>query len=362
MVSEFTPGLKLSEMFFHEVVKKIIESKYPRLKYTAALIGPGSEVIGFDDNVSSDHHWGLRLYLFIDKENYDKHYDTLFKLFRTKLPFEFRGHSTNWSLPDPNDSGTQMPQLVNEGEINHRIEIFTVEKYLRKHLGLNNTNLTDIDWLLLPEQNLLEITSGKIFFDTHGELSKVRNQFAYFPENVWKYKILSEWDHIGGEIAFAGRTGEIGDELGSKMESSRLIRYIMRIAFLLEKSYAPYEKWFGTAFSKLKIAEKLEPLLLDIFEERKWQQRDSLLREAYMILIEEQNKLRITSEILVEPKPYFSRNMTVIDVQKVKDELKKAIDPPLDKIQPIGSVDQLLEVGGGFGSEFAEKARRFYEE
>lgn len=361
MVLEFISGLQLSEMFFHEVIKEIIEGKYPRLKYTAALIGRGSEALDFDDIVSSDHHWGLRIYLFIDSESYESNYDTLMNLFRKKLPFEFKGYSTHWSLPDPDDSGTQMPQFINEGEVNHRIEIFTVEDYLKKQLNLEKKNLTDIDWLLLPEQKLLEFTSGKIFYDTLGKLSKIRDKFTYFPENVWKYKILSEWEHIGEEIAFAGRTGEIGDELGSKIESSRLIRYIMRLAFLLNRKYMPYEKWFGTAFSKLKIAEKLEPLLLAILTEDDWKKRDKLLCEAYMLLVEEQNKLELTPEILVEPIPFFNRNMTIIDVQKIMEELKKAIKPPLDKIPPIGSVDQLLEVGGGLGAKLAEKARVFYE-
>jgi hypothetical protein len=361
MVSEFIPGLKLSEMFFDEVVKKIIESDFPYLRYTAALIGSGSEVFGLDDIVSSDHHWGLRLYLFIDSKSYDAHYDSLIKLLRTKLPYKFRGHSTHWSFPDPNDSGNQFPQFINEGEVNHRIEILTVSEFFKKQLNLENTDLTDIDWLLLPEQKLLELTSGKIFYDTLGELMEVRDKFTYLPENVWKYKILSEWEHIAQEIAFAGRTGEVGDELGSKIESSRLIRYIMRLAFLLNRKYVPYEKWFGTVFSKLKIAEKLEPLLLAIFTEEDWKQRDTLLCEAYMLLVKEQNKLEITLKIIVEPMPFFNRNMTIIDIQKIIDELKKAIKPPLDNIPPIGSVDQLLEIGGGLSAKFAEKARIFYE-
>ncbi len=362
MVSEFTPGMQLSEMFFQEVVKEIIEVEYPGLKYTAALVGSGSEVLGFDDIVSSDHHWGLRLYLFIDSESYDMHYDSLIRLLRTKLPFKFRGHSTHWSFPDPNNSGNQFPQFINEGEVNHRIEIFTVKKFLKKQLNLGDKDLTDIDWLLLPEQKLLEFTSGKIFYDTLGELLEVRNNFAYLPENVWKYKLLSEWEHIVQEIAFAGRTGEVGDEIGSIIESSRLIRYIMRLAFLLSRRYIPYTKWFGTVFSQLKIAEELEPLLLSIFKEEDWKQRDKLLCKAYMLLVEEQNKLELTPEIFVEPIPFFNRNMTIVDVQKVVEELKKSIVPPLDKIPNIGSVDQLLEVGGGLEAEFAEKARIFYEE
>jgi hypothetical protein len=362
MDSEFIPGLLLSKMFFQEVVKEILETEYPDLKYTAALIGPGSEIIGFDDIISSDHHWGLRLFLFLDSENYEEHHDTLIKLFQEKLPYEFKGHSTHWSLPDPNDNGTQLPQKISEGKINHRIEIHTAEQYLKALLNLENIQLNDIDWLLLPEQKLLELTSGEIFYDTLGELAGIRDKFSYLPENVWKYKIMSEWVHIDQEIAFAGRTGEIGDELGSKIESSRLVRYIMRLAYLLEKNYISYEKWFGTAFSKLKLSKRLKPLLLSILEEKDWKKRDKLLCDAYMLLVEEQNKLKITPTIVIKPKPFFSRNMLVIDTSKIIDELKKTINSPLDTISPIGSVDQLLEVGGGKDAKFVSKARIFYEE
>jgi hypothetical protein len=44
------------------------------------------------------------------------------------------------------------------------------------------------------------------------------------------------------------RAGFVGDELGSALIGSRLVRDIMNLCFLLEKQYAPYPKWFGTAF------------------------------------------------------------------------------------------------------------------
>lgn len=361
MNSEFVQGLKLSELFFNNIVKKILCDAYPNLSYTAGLIGSGSEVLCFDDIVSSDHHWGLRLHIFISLEDYEKHSDDLNDLFRKKLPFEYNGYSTNWSQPDPDDNGTQIPQLLFEGEVNHRIEIHTKDLFLKDQLDIVSTDLTDIDWLLIPEQKLLEFTSGKIFYDTLEEISEIRDKLAYFPQNVWRYKIMSEWVHIDQEIAFAGRTGEVGDELGSKIESSRLMRYIMRLAFLLEKTYTPYEKWFGTAFSKLNVSKKLEPLLLSILDEKDWKKRDNLLCKAYMLLVEEQNKLGITPIIEVEPKPYFNRKMTIIDTGKIINSLKESIKSPLDKIQSIGSVDQLLTVGGGMSATFAKKARIFYE-
>ena len=62
---QFVPGLKLAEGFFHEEVLPILKAHYPSLQYSAALIGSGSEILGFDTDMSADHHWGPRTVLFL---------------------------------------------------------------------------------------------------------------------------------------------------------------------------------------------------------------------------------------------------------------------------------------------------------
>lgn len=37
-------------------MKEKLETNFDGLEYTTALIGQGSEVLGFDDEMSSDHH------------------------------------------------------------------------------------------------------------------------------------------------------------------------------------------------------------------------------------------------------------------------------------------------------------------
>ncbi|MFW9904475.1 MAG: DUF4037 domain-containing protein [Candidatus Thorarchaeota archaeon] len=44
------------------------------------------------------------------------------------------------------------------------------------------------------------------------------------------------------ESALVGRTGMIGDDLVSRIEANRLIRHIIRLAFLLHKEYISYSK------------------------------------------------------------------------------------------------------------------------
>ena len=47
----------------------------------------------------------------------------------------------------------------------------------------------------------------------------------------------------------------MGDELGSAVLGARLVESAMRLAFLMERTYAPYVKWFGTAFARLPAPE-----------------------------------------------------------------------------------------------------------
>ena len=59
---EFIPGLQLSELFYQEAVKPILQAVFPHLVYSAALIGPGSEVLGYDTPQSMDHNWGPKCF------------------------------------------------------------------------------------------------------------------------------------------------------------------------------------------------------------------------------------------------------------------------------------------------------------
>ena len=57
-------GLELSRRFYFEAVRPILERDFPEVEYAAALIGHGSEILGFDDERSRDHEWGPRVQLF----------------------------------------------------------------------------------------------------------------------------------------------------------------------------------------------------------------------------------------------------------------------------------------------------------
>ena len=52
------------------------------------------------------------------------------------------------------------------------------------------------------------------------------------------------------------RTAEVGDETGSAVTAGRLVRDAMRLALLLDRRSAPYQKWLGTAFAETPMTSQ----------------------------------------------------------------------------------------------------------
>lgn len=51
----FVPRLRLNQRYYESIVRPIIADAFPRLFYAAALIGYGSDVLGYDTERSTDH-------------------------------------------------------------------------------------------------------------------------------------------------------------------------------------------------------------------------------------------------------------------------------------------------------------------
>jgi hypothetical protein len=143
------------------------------------------------------------------------------------------------------------------------------------------------------------------------------------------------------------RAGFVGDELGSAIIGSRLVRDVMSLCFLMEKQYAPYPKWFGTAFKQLKCADQLLPVLLSAQQARTWQEREMALCEAYELLARMHNKLGLTEMLPETVSPFFGRPFKVIWGSAIAQALvDKITDPAVNRIASrplIGSIDQFSD-------------------
>jgi hypothetical protein len=340
---EFIPGLELSESFYHEVVRPILDECLPGLSHSAGLIGKGSEVLGYDTAVSMDHDWGPRVQLFTNEVDYPRVRRKIVREMSRQLPFEFHGYPTNFvTLP----SGTAMAMEITEGAINHKIEVTTSRRFFKGILDIDpNDGISVMDWLTISEQALLMATGGKVFHDGLDQLKSIRSKLAYYPEDIWRYLLASQWQRIGQEEAFVGRCGDTGDELGSRIIAARLVRDLMRLCFLMEKRYAPYPKWYGTAFSQLSCADELTPIFHSVMDAQLWRERESCLSRAYEIIARMHNDLEITDPIEATISKFYDRPYTVINGDRFADAIQATIRDEKVKLLPkfIGSVDQFSD-------------------
>ena len=309
-MADFIPGLELSRLFFVEAVKPILDANFPDLRYGAALTGSGSEILGFDTEMSADHHWGARLMLFLDEDDFENKRDTIDETLSRKLPYKFRGHSTNFVLYNEEDNSL-VPTEIENGLVNHRVEIFTTRKFFLDYLGFDiRREIEPADWLTFPEQKLRTISSGAVYHDEIG-LRETLQRFAYYPNDVWLYLLASGWNRVGQEEHLMGRAGMVGDEIGSAIIASRLVRDLMRLCFLMEKQFAPYPKWFGKAFSLLKCADELTPIFKKVLSAKNWKEREKFLAQAYEFVARMHNDLKITEPLPVKADNFFGRPFLV---------------------------------------------------
>ncbi len=340
-------GLDLCESFYRKAIEPILASDFPGLNYSAALLGDGSEILGFDTEMSRDHDWGPRGMLFLRQSDYTKYAEAIKIALSEKLPKSFLGYPTGFSEPDPNDNGTQQLELSETGTVNHLVEILTPEKFFFHHIRFEtDKDIEPADWLTFSEQKLATIAAGRIF-DDQIELQTIRSRFTYYPHEVWLYLLASGWTRIEQEEHLMGRAGYVDDEIGSAIIAARLVRDLIRLCFLMEKRYAPYPKWYGTAFSKLKAAPSLEPILRQVLIASNWKERQEHLSKAYEYVATLHNNLGITASMRTTVRQFHDRPFLVISMGDFsKAILAQISDPTVREIalkRPIGSIDQFSD-------------------
>jgi uncharacterized protein DUF4037 len=333
MESNFIPGLELSKQFHWEVIRPILDAHYHGIPYSAALLGNGSEVLGFDTAQSMDHDWGPRLMLFLNEDDYSNRATKIEEVLRRSLPAQFHGFAVKWQIDGP--SGY------------HCVELLTIRNFLLGYLNFDmRSEIEPADWLTFPEQKLRTLVGGALYWDEVG-LQAARERFQYYPRDIWFYLLAAGWSRIGEEEHLMGRAGSAGDEIGSALIAARLVRDLMRLCFLMEKQYAPYPKWFGTAFARLKEVRDLASILKKVLMCAEWGERQKYLAMAYEIVAARHNGLGITEPVEEKVSYFFDRPFLVIDGGRIAQSIKEQIvDNKVKQIAEkslIGGLDQFSD-------------------
>jgi hypothetical protein len=302
-------GLALCRALYDDVVA-------PRLldrPHAAALLGPGSEVLGFDTARSTDHDWRARVAILVAEAD-----------------------------PEPLQG---LPETYGGWPVD--VVVAQLGTYLSGWLGFDPLyGIAPFDWLLTPAQSLLSVTAGAVFHDAPGELTKVRERLAWYPRDVWLWLLAGQWQRISQLAPFPGRAAEAGDGLGSRLLTAELVREVMRLCFLVERRYAPYSKWFGSAFARLRSGATLGPLLESAVAGADYPEREDALVAAYRGVGEAFNALRLTVPIDPEPVLFHDRPFRVPPAEAFAAACADAIDPSSELAGAwplLGGIDQFVD-------------------
>lgn len=296
----FVSGIELSRRFYTEAVAPALSEPH-----SAALLGPGSEVLGFDTERSTDHDWTARVFLFLPE------------IRAVDVPDTFVGHPV-------------------------KLIIATLDEWRRGFLGFDPRHPECRDWLATPTQVFAEFTGGAVFHDDLG-LEALRQRVAWYPDDVWRYVLACQWQRIGQEEAFVGRCGEVGDELGSAVVAGRLVRDLMRLCLLMARRYPPYSKWLGSAFARLPAAAALTPSLTGALAATDWHDREHHLVTAYEHVAGLHNALGLTEPVDPHVRLFFDRPFRVIDAGRFVAPLLAG------GRRPIGAIDQFVDSTDALG-------------
>lgn len=318
-------GLELARRYAERVVTPLLHDALPRLRFATARLGTGSDVLGLDDEVSRDHDWGLRLTLLVADEADVAVVD---RQLADRLPDSFAGFPTRFAA-------TGQPGR------HHRVEVATAAGFARSRLGLDPDRRWDaVDWLGLTGQAVLEVTAGAVFSDPVGAVTAVRERLAWYPEDVWRYVVAADWQRIGQELPFLGRTADRGDELGSRLVGARLAGVAVHLAFVLARRWPPYPKWSGTVARALPGADELLAALGDATGGGLVRARTAGLVRALELLHERQRAAGLPTGAAAT-EPFWDRPHRAVRDSVARLLLDSVSDPAVRALPAgVGSVEQ----------------------
>ena len=319
-------GRELARLFHADVVGPLLARAMPGLRYAAGRLGSGSDVLGFDDEMSRDHDWGCRLTLLVDECDRDA-VPQVSELLERELPESYRGFPVRFPV-------TWSPSL------SHQVDVATLAGFAASRLGVDPVpGLSVPDWLILTGHSVLEVIAGPVFTDQTTELAPVRAMLRWYPPDVERYVLAAGWQRLSQQMPMVGRTASRGDELGSRLLSAQLAEELMWLAFALSRRWPPYAKWRGTAFQLLPVAASLAGPLAAAAEPR-WRDRESGLADACEMLLSMQRARGLPAPAPAVT-PFWDRPYRTVSGEIHQALLASITDPQVTRLPAgIGSIEQ----------------------
>lgn len=233
-VDSFKNAISHARDFFEKEVRPLLEETLPEILNIASIgiCGVGSDALGYDDELSKDHDYEIKLIIWLDEKNYEIYKRRLYDLFKT---------------------------LKNRVYIEHTIEFY------KKYTGLSSPPSALSTWALLPQDVLRIVTSGEIFVNRCMEFKTFRDVFLqYYPEDLR----LKKMAYCLNKMAQSGqynypRALKRNDSVFALFALTEFMEFYLKFLHLVNKAYCPFYKW---RFRSAKDLTILAPETLEILE------------------------------------------------------------------------------------------------
>ncbi|MHB0935225.1 MAG: DUF4037 domain-containing protein [Armatimonadota bacterium] len=257
-------GLELHRQFFEACGKPLLMRNFSE-EYeliAVASVGFGSDRLGADDEYSRDHCWEPGFQIFSDRLPREVLKDIESFLFEN-LPWEFAGFERSDCQGSPNT-----------------IRAWTIDEFFSGITSFAHPPATDRQWLLIADEALYHVTNGEVFHDPTGDLTRRREIFGYFPDNVWRFKLAGRAMRIDVQRYQMERCIAHGEALATDLMLHEGLREVLHLICLVNQRYAPNDRWLPwLARRLLLLAPDIDPLISRIRATSDLPQRLSLFEE-----------------------------------------------------------------------------------
>ena len=332
----------ISRRFFEQIVKPILAQHFSDVLDRAAIgvVGYGSEALRLDDEYSSDHHWGLRVDALLPHDLFVSHADEIKRVVGANLPAEFEGQSLRTG------------HLSGAG-----VAPDSRRDFLVRTIGIDHAPRNHVEWLKMPEEDIIHVINGEIWHDPAGEFSAIRETLRnYYPEPVRLRRIAHWCRYFSGMGAYALKRAILrNNEYYANITFTRALRLGVQLAFLLDKRYFPYDKWTYAHFVQLpRLAEPLKPLVDEASSlSTTWERKLDLLHEISDIL-----DAAMVADGLIQPHPRYQVSPTsgYRLLEHAYAELIQGLPDEIKSVVPIWEQIYFEEFHSGFvgGLDLAE--------
>ncbi len=286
--------LEMSRDFFFDVALPILTEHFPKDMQAAAcgFFGYGSECLGMDDDYSRDHHFGLRVNMLLPSEVFAARGEAILTTLAQKLPETYRGVS----LRSGHEKGAGVSPESLEG-------------FLTRTIGITHAPQTSAEWLNMPEEDIIHIINGEVWHDPSGRFSAIRAVLGgYYPDDVWKRRIAHWCRYFSGMGLYPMKRAILRENwVYATTALGRTMKWAMELAFLLNRTYFPYDKWVYPFFKQLpELAPTIDGLIQEAASNGcPWERRIEIFEQISDIL-----DARMVELGFVPPHPRFRGSST----------------------------------------------------